>query len=388
MRPLPIIALAVIGACSGTEPSPNDPSDVTPRVCTGFANTPDVWPVGAPVVADFFTYSSDGLGQYWSVVDLTADGIPDLIQHAHGNNADAEKMGAAWYVWPGTGSGFGNRVEWTLPIDHRELDGIHAANSIQTVLDIDGDGAADLIRARDPEGGDVFGGDTNPHWEVYLGDGATGFATTATEWTFPALRTPNEVYEGGTHTVRDIDGDGMVELVLTRDSDNFGGADNPHWRVHEVDGTGFSDDYREWALPPRRTLTTDYGNWVNTAQRWHSTQDVTGDGLPDLVVPRSSTFPYAVYGEEGDWQWRVHPNTGDGVRVGAARMVDPRPHVCDRQRVGRCGLPHVRRVAHDVHRRRRPGAGDRSRSGDGRALRGGWRDRLGDLRCRGPGLHR
>lgn len=323
---LTLTPLALILACSGCTNPDSDtggaddtgtPSTAVPRTCFGFSDTPDTWTLEEPLVADYFLYSSDGLGVYWSVSDLTGDGLPDLVQHAHGNNAAAETMGNAWYVWPNTGSAFGGRVTWTLPMDHRDLDGFHAANSVQTVLDINGDSFADLVIARDPDTGDVFGVDTAPYWQVFLGDGATGFATTPTEWFLPSgMVHPSEVYEGASHTVRDIDGDGAVEMVRIRNAtgETFGWADgNPHWRIHESTGSGFDETHREWALPESRSESNpDYTEWVDDAYYWHTTLDVTGDGLADLVLPRSIYWPFHIYGDDPDWHWRVHENTGSG----------------------------------------------------------------------------
>lgn len=300
---------------TGDTGEPDTPS-FEPRRCSGFSDTPEVWALESKLVANYFMYSMDGLGQYWSLFDLTGDGRPDLIHHAHGNVYDADAAGDVWYVWPSEGDRFGGRIAWQLPVDHRDLDGIHTANSVEGVLDITGDGYADLVRARDPQTGTAYGSEGDPRWEVYPGDGATGFATTPTLWDLPDdLKVPTEIHEGGTHDVRDIDGDGAVELIRTTDNtgENYASSDGSlHWRVYEVDGDGFAAEYREWSLPEARSVHGDYESWVDSAYKWHTTQDVTGDGLPDLVLPRTLEYPYPVYGDEPDWHWRVHVNTGDG----------------------------------------------------------------------------
>ncbi|MCB9797843.1 MAG: VCBS repeat-containing protein [Alphaproteobacteria bacterium] len=319
-RTLPLLLALVACKDDGDIDSGAPDTQVPAPECTGFSASPELWSTGALLVADYFTYSASGLNDYWSLFDLNGDGRDDLLITAHGNHDDAEQMGAHWYVRFSTGAGFGERVDWRLPFDHRELDGLYAPNYLEVVMDIDGDGLADLVLAQDPDTREVWGGEAAPHWKVYLGDGQTGFAEQAVDWGVPeGLSSPHEVHSNGRHTARDLDGDGQVELVVTLapTGGNFGYAEgSPHWRVHARDGQGFSAGYSEWSLPPNPTgYDGAYTAWTDTAYTTNTTLDVTGDGLPDLVVPHSAQFPYGVFGDEGDWSWRVHVNTGAGFEV-------------------------------------------------------------------------
>ena len=316
MTRLPLCVLAGLVAC-GTDPF--DPI-VLDEVCDGFAATPVSWDLPEPFVYSFQMHGREGVGDYWSLFDLDGDGLLDLIQHHHGNNADAETMGANWYVWWNTGTGFGARTQYTLPVDHRELGGLYDANFIMAVLDITGDGVADLVRARDPEANDVWGADDGPHWRVHTGEGRTGFAVDPIEWTLP------DAIDGHVHSSRtggmqwttfDIDADGVVELVQTaslEDAFTWGYAeDDPHWRVFRNTGDGFAARFEEWPLPPmpdgRNGWFTSHSNALpNQSQR---TQDLTGDGLPDLIVPRDGAWPNDVWGADHAPHWRVYPNLGD-----------------------------------------------------------------------------
>ncbi|MCB9793229.1 MAG: VCBS repeat-containing protein [Alphaproteobacteria bacterium] len=328
MRSLLLLALV---ACKdgGTDDSAALDTSLPEPACVGFSDSPESWALSTPLVADYFTYSAAGLNRYWSLFDLDGDGLDDLLITAHGAHADAEEMGASWYVHFNTGEGFGAQVRWTLPVDHRELDGLYAANFVEAVLDIDGDGHADLVLATDPTTREVWGGAEDPHWRVYPGDGATGFATEPVSWRLPALRGPGAVHQAGVFTTRDLDGDGQVELVVTEaeTGGNFGYADGaPHWRVHAREGQGFADAYAEWALPPSLDgYDGDYTHWTDTAYFTSATLDLTGDGLPDLVVPRDSAWPFPVFGEEGAWSWRVHENTGAGFAQSAIEWAVPDP---------------------------------------------------------------
>jgi len=329
MRTALLSVCVLLFACGEAE----DKSDagtivLPPPACTGFADTPESWPIAAPLIADYFMLSSDGLGQYWSLLDFDGDGLPDLIQHAHGNHDDAEAMGSHLYVWLNTGAGFSDRIDWTLPFDHRELDGLHAANSVELVMDIDGDGDVDLVRAQDPETRDVFGADTVPHWKVWKGDGATGFSSEAVDWALPDVGRMDSVHQRGWSTVRDIDGDGVVELVHTRSETNHphGWEDgHSHWRVYRLDGDGFSQTYEEWSLPDS---PEGYGNefvsWTDDSYFTSTALDVTGDGLPDLVNPRTWQWPNDVWGaDNGNYHWKVYENTGTGFAANPTNWSVP-----------------------------------------------------------------
>ena len=66
----------------------------------------------------------------------------------------------------------------------------------------------------------------------------------------------------------------------------------------------------------RQLEGTGYDGWYAThtdgAYRTVRTEDVTGDGLPDLISPTDSAWPNPVWGADDTPHWRVHPNTGDG----------------------------------------------------------------------------
>ncbi|NOU29045.1 MAG: hypothetical protein HOO96_14180, partial [Polyangiaceae bacterium] len=90
--------------------------------------------------------------------------------------------------------------------------------------------------------GKVWGGDGAAYWKVYKNTG-TGFATTATQWTLPALGTTEGYdqiagYDGNTEWVTlDIDGDGKIDLVNTAtlaDGKVWGGDGAAYWKVHRA----------------------------------------------------------------------------------------------------------------------------------------------------------
>ena len=289
--------------------------------CDGFATEPVDVAVPAPFVYDVTMSGREGVGDYWSLLDLDDDGVLDLIEHHHGNNADGDAMGEAWYVWWGEGLGFGARTDYALPLDHRELDGLYGANFVQAVFDVTGDGVPDLVMPEDPVTREVWDAEGDRHWRVFAGEGRSGFATEPIAWSVPAP-IDHQVHSSRTGgmawTTFDLDGDGVVELVQTAAPGVPGTLGfeegTPHWRVYANLGDGFDDDYEVWPLPPlpddRDGMFTDHTQAL--PQRSVRTQDLTGDGLPDLIATRATVWPYAIWGGEEDPHWLVYVNEGDG----------------------------------------------------------------------------
>ena len=55
-------------------------SDPLADACTrGFSDTPEAWEISLPLESDYFMYSMNGLGDYWSLFDMTGDGLPELL---------------------------------------------------------------------------------------------------------------------------------------------------------------------------------------------------------------------------------------------------------------------------------------------------------------------
>ena len=288
-----------------------------PERCDSFGAA-EAWDVPYPAVYDYFMYSGDGLGSYWSLTDMNGDGIQDFIVFASaGYVPGSSELFDTWRVWLGTGDGFGAEIAWALPRDFRAIDELYGANAHHLVMDMNGDGNPDLVDARDEEALSVFGGVEDPHWEVYLSDGATGFAATPTQWSVPGEEVDavhSSRSSGRIWTTMDLDGDGQVELIRTikPTGGNWGYEDGaPYWQVFHRDGDGFSDTPAEWSIPES---PTGYDGWYDSPVELdsHTILDMTGDGLPDFVVTTSADWPFPVWGEGPDWYWKVYVNTGDG----------------------------------------------------------------------------
>jgi hypothetical protein len=124
-------------------------------------------------------------------------------------------------------------------------DGFYAAGADTSyrhwsVLDIDGDGAADLVQSGDvSHPARIWDPSGEPYWKVFRNVG-TGFDATLYRWSVPANGA--EGYHASRATVsydhwltRDVDGDGLVDLVHTADPATgriWDASASPYWKVY------------------------------------------------------------------------------------------------------------------------------------------------------------
>lgn len=294
---------------------------------SGFNTTPINWPIpqGGHTYSTI-NYGFDALAdtaggtlgdQTWSVLDINADGKPDLIVTAQttefaqfSNQAIAFGSGSNryWKVYLNNGSGFnttsvnwpipqGGEVYSTIPYGYNALGGYSSGGDIgdQTwsVLDMNSDNKPDLVVAAEVKAvagfsnqSCAFGPANAKYWKVYLNNGS-GFNTTSTTWELPL---GGEVYStidygfnaiaastvGGdvgnqSWSVIDMNSDGRPDLVVTAESKDFvqfsnqatafGPANAKYWKVYINNGSGFSLNPNNWSLPQGGEVysTIDYG---------------------------------------------------------------------------------------------------------------------------------
>ncbi len=205
-----------------------------------------------------------------------------------------------------------------------------------TLLDLTGDGRADLVVTRDECTDDEVG---NSIWLVYENTGSA-FSDSATEWGLPPESQKytelwRDVYAAQAEkcqsgdpvegyfrsTLLDLTGDGKPDLVVTRDECTDDEIGNSYWLVYENTGAEFSDSATEWSLPPESQKYTEQWQDLSTAQTekcqsgdptegfFRSTLlDLSGDGRPDIVVTRDE----CTSDEIGNSIWMVYENEGDG----------------------------------------------------------------------------
>ena len=99
------------------------------------------------------------------------------------------------------------------------------------------------------------------------------------------------------------------------------------WDVYANDGRGLSDTPTPFTLPfPLSEVAGAYlGGYVGQN---HTVLELTGDGLPDLVVHRGGVSPDED-ARLGRAHWLVYRNTGDGFDSTALRWTLPVPLVVD-----------------------------------------------------------
>lgn len=226
-------------------------------------------------------------------------------------------------------------------------------NQLWSTLDINGDRNMDLVIFSERNSdGDYTTFDPGPstHWKIHLGDGA-GFSAVPTAWALPAggylddgtLLGYNFPYTntGGSDSgsfawaLNDIDGDGAPDLVVTGVRNavhiaSFSPNNNDYWKVHLNTGAGFDPVPITWSVP-------DGGRLVNGEVRgFHYTynmlpyyddtgsdvwniRDLTGDGLPDLLVTGEMSSPPDEYpmgfSPNANSYWKLFRNTGSGFNT-------------------------------------------------------------------------
>ncbi|MEZ4471663.1 MAG: VCBS repeat-containing protein [bacterium] len=149
-----------------------------------------------------------------------------------------------------------------------------------------------------------------------------GWDHAAERWSLPFALADDSALASMGHAVLDLDGDGIVDLVVPNDRGGFDLDPDPlvgaaYWRVWRGTPTGWTGEPDRWQIPfDLRPLGAQIGSQV------HSLLDLTGDGLPDLVVVR--TGPGAPDDPRlGQAFWLVYENTGDGFAAEPRRWALP-----------------------------------------------------------------
>ncbi|MCB9779397.1 MAG: VCBS repeat-containing protein [Alphaproteobacteria bacterium] len=233
------------------------------------------------------------------------------------------------------GDGFaGSADAWSLPADYGASDYTpfyttsRASASCSgdypafVTMDIDGDGFLDLVVTNRCD--DATTGDTR--WLVHRG-GASGFAETADDWSLPAAYGDSDYTPFYTTSrasascsgdypafvTMDIDGDGVLDLVVTNRCDDATTGDT-RWLVHRGGASGFAETADAWSLPADYG-GSDYTPFYTTARASAScsgdypafvTMDIDGDSVLDLVVTNRCDDATT-----GDTRWLVHAGECD-----------------------------------------------------------------------------
>lgn len=277
--------------------------DVYVNQGSGFAPGAVAWAVPGPEYALVAGATSTAA---WTLVDLHADGLPDLVRTSDGfSTVSALGPGPGWHwdVYRNTGSAFAaTAAAWGVPGAGYFLPSWVEAGSTWATLDLDGDRRPDLVHTGTGTPARAVDG---THWEVFTNTG-TRFAVSASAWPVPTDRYFLPAYSSpnGVWAVLDLNDDGRPELLRTSDSATGAaalGAAPGHWDVFANTGGAFAPAARAWAVPDLHFFATA---GANASGAWQ-VLDLDGDRLPELVETAASSSSTA-FGAAGAWYWRVH----------------------------------------------------------------------------------
>jgi len=309
---------------------------MTPPVeSTGFATTATRWAVPDNGSDDgFFVAWYAQNARWYSTMDITGDGIPDLIQSADDTRDHGfvwrDQQGAFWKVWPGHTQGFTpTHLRWTVPESGQD-DGFFYLNWSNgtrwfSTRDLNGDGHPDLIQSGNPsrEGGFVWRDQQGAYWKVWLG-GDGGFSGQMLRWSVPepgfedGFFALNWAYDSRWFSTIDLTGDGQLDLIQTADQTRSGGYifeddQGTYWKVWPGVDSGFSQDFIRWPVPSSGISDGFFYTAWNQGERCFTTMDLTGDGLPDLVQSADSQRQGGyIWQDHLGAYWKVWPGNGRG----------------------------------------------------------------------------
>ncbi len=159
-------------------------------------------------------------------------------------------------------------------------------------------------------------------------DCGDGWAPDPERWALPFPLEDESGPGGRSHTVLDLTGDGIIDLVVFDDDvlpEDDARVGRGYWLVYPGGARGFADEPLRWSLP-FPLLSGDRGIFTGRA---HTILDLDADGRPDLLVHRGDVLgrPDPLVGRN---HWLLFRNTGEGFAVQGARWTLPYRLVSDR----------------------------------------------------------
>jgi hypothetical protein len=278
-------------------------------------------------IPDWFSDENAGAGI--AVADLNADGLPDLVVLQVDDPAGANSA----YFRVGFSSDDQLTIgQWTAWSPVPDWDSWFNEGAGVAVADISGNGQPDLL---------VFRVDAVPNgqnagyyrigWDIDAAGQVTGWSPwlAVPDW-FPWFNAGADV------TVADIDGDGVLDLVVLM-VDAPEGRNQGYYRSGPLNADGTVTAWRTWVAVPDWYFWENQGAGVAVA-------DLDGDGTPELIVlavdnpPEQNGGYYSVGWHlegrpiEGWGPWQAVPDWRFWEGHDAAAVV---------AHLGHAGMPHL-----------------------------------------------
>ena len=243
--------------------------------------------------------------------EVTGDGVTDVLARAPHADVAGEIDRGAYYVFSGGASLLGE----TSPTATLSLPGYKAEPSRLTVGDVGGDGVGDVIVAYRYVG--------SSEGEVHVMQGGPSLTGMPLPDAMLSLGIPGSGNDMGLQGLacRDFDGDGILDIFAASGSIRVNGVYGVGGVVTFSGGPGLFDGTGSRAL-----LTVQGGkqgdSWVLLAE--FLMQDVTGDGVRDLIANPSGSY-FGGVAHAGSYLVWAGGSQPDGVVAPTARIGAKNP---------------------------------------------------------------
>ncbi len=219
-------------------------------------------------------FVTNGADNGMRIADINGDGLPDVVCAARGNSC----AGNSGMIWINTGSGFVDKTtSWSMPKiggDPLAQSEAFTDSSFQDLslrlLDVNGDGLADLVRA------------SQSALYTYLNNGVNGWIYTAS-WNMPIPFYDSANNDYGVR-MADINGDNLPDILCH--TANAGASNCSQLGPVFYINTGSGWVGASWNFPNIGGIVTN-NTEAFTSPSYQDTSlrivDINGDGLSDLV---------------------------------------------------------------------------------------------------------
>ncbi len=227
---------------------------------------------------DFFGRSLANMG------DIDGDGVEDLAVGAHGDDDGGYNHGAVWILFLNADGTVKSHQKisdteggFTGVLDVWDFFGTSVAN----IGDIDSDEVVDLaVGAKDDDGGDMVS-DRGAVWILFLNADGTVKShqkISDTEGGFGGVLDDDDYFGSSVARLEDVNGDGVVDLVVGADEDDDGGTDRGAVWILFMNADGTVKSYQKISSRPG---LDDFDYFGSSAA---GLGDIDGDGVVDLAV--------------------------------------------------------------------------------------------------------